>query len=184
MTWRLVWVCLFTLYFLWCFRGCVTVQQSLAVLETLQEPNPFWKSSRPSCRGETAQHLKTSVESVAHNTDLLLRSNYMKKSLTTETTMCTCRLVQSHRTNVETEQEPIDNHIHHECCHKDPVIVAQCCRTQLQWRHTKNIQRRNIITIWHVFGVKLQWEICCSATVLSTRSGGQDNLLFNVVWWW
>lgn len=79
--WWLVCVCLVTLYCMWCFRGCVTVQQSLAALETLLEPNPFWKSSRPSCRGKTVQHLRSSEESVAHDVnqnkwrnDWLLRS--------------------------------------------------------------------------------------------------------------
>lgn len=109
-----------------------------------------------------------------HTTLIIFKIRRRKKSQITETTI-TCMLVQGHKINVETEQKPIDNHIHHECCRKEalnPVIVTKCIRAMMKYY-------RSLTHFCCETTSRILLDQCCGVTVTSTRSGGHYKKLLN-----
>lgn len=111
-----------------------------------------------------------------HTTLIIFKIRRRKKSQITETTI-TCMLLQSHKINVETEQKPIDNRIHHECCRKEalnPVIVTKCLRAMMKYY-------RSLTHFWCETTSRNLLDQCCGVTVTSTRSGGHYKTLLTVI---
>lgn len=119
-----------------------------------------------------------------HTTLIIFKIRRRTKSQITETTI-TCMLVQSHKINVETEQKPIDNHIHHECCRKEalnPVIVTKCLRAKkTHKKHPEMKYHRSLTHFWCETTSRILLDQCCGVTVTSTRSGGHYKKLLNKV---
>lgn len=111
-----------------------------------------------------------------HTTPIIFKIRRRKKSQITETTI-TCMLLQGHKINVETEQKPIDNRIHHECCRKEalnPVIVTKCLRAMMKYY-------RSLTHFWCETTSRNLLDQCCGVTVTSTRSGGHYKTLLTVI---